>query len=652
MNMKRLIVILGCTVLPLTNFAQENNSKILMTFADQKVTLEEFENIFKKNSSKDQVIDKKSLDEYIDLFINFKLKVYEAKKMKLDTSASYISEYNGYKKQLSTPYLKDKNAEDAMVKEAYDRMKKDLKVSHILLKSSKDCMLPEDTLALWKKAMDIKKRLVKEKFEDVAKSVSEDDYSKAVGGDLGWFTSLMWAYPFETAAYNMKIGEISNPIRTSYGYHIIKLNDTRPSRGEVKVAHIFVNAPEKDEAAQKPGMDKIFEAYDQLLKGTPFGEVVNNYSDDKASAQNGGELPKFGIGKMVVEFEDQAFELQNPGDFSKPFKTKYGFHIVKLIEKIPLRPFEQYKDELFKLVQRNPRYKLLNDYFVEGVKKEYGFTEFKSALDKLKALEDPKTKTIRYTAVDSVINEPLFKIGKTTYSLDDFKDYFRTRVQKSNELNYCNLIEKFVIPFQASKCMAYAEENLDQKYPEYKNLLAEYRDGILLFDLMDKKVWSKSVEDTAGLRAYFNSHRNNYMWKERVDAYKFTATDMATAQKAHKDAQNLLSGKLTTDGLLAKYNKKVSVLALTHEMFEKGENAKLDSLGWEPKISEIFQGNENINFYYIKGKKSPEPKELKDSKGNVISDYQTYLEQNWISELRSKYPVQLDKSILYSLITK
>lgn len=622
---------------------------IVMKVGKEDVPLSEFEAIFLKNHPKDKPVTKAELDEYSNLFINFKLKVQAAKAAGIDTTGAFKNEFNGYKKQLGQPYLKDKEAEDRMLDEAILRMKTDLRVSHILVKAKNDCMSPADSSELYKKALAIRKRLEKgEAFDKVAGEVSEDTYSNKAGGDLGWFTGLMWAYPFETAAYNLKKGEISMPARTTMGYHIIKVTDSRPARGEVKTAHIFVAPASQNEADKAKAKAKIDEAYKELQAGKPWLDMVSKYSEDKTTVPAGGELPAFGISKMVQEFEDVAFALENEGDYSAPFATKYGFHIVKLLNRTDKAAAN--REELRKQLQKNVRYRLVGDSFVQKVKKELGYTENTALLNKIQALEKASPKqTIRFTQLDSLPNETLFTLGGKNFTLADLNAFMKVRMPRGGEINYCNFDSKYFKPFVEQKATEVAEANLESKYPDYRALLKEYREGIMIFDMMDKKVWSKSVEDTTGLSAYFAEHRNDYLWKERLAAYRVIGPDSLTLEKVKKEAQNVVSGKKTVADLSAKFNKKQAVIAVNEELKEPGESAELDALGAVPKTGPVSKSKENWYFYITAGTRKPEPKDLKSAKGLVISDYQNYLEQQWLTELRAAYPVTVNKDVMYKL---
>ncbi|MCS6982149.1 MAG: peptidylprolyl isomerase [Flavobacteriales bacterium] len=655
----RSVALLAC-ILYVTDksprVSAQAQSPVLLTINDQKITLSEFEAIFRKNSPKDKKITKQDLDEYIDLFVNYKLKVRQALDLKMDTAASFRNEFAGYKKQLAAPYMKDKNAEERMLREAYERNKYDLRVAHLLLKFPSDCQLPEDTLALYNKALEIRRKILKNPkkypFEKAVQEHSQDENTKNKGGDLGWFTALLWAYSFESAAYSTPVGQISMPVRTNFGYHLIKVLDKRPGVGEVKVAHIFVQAPQNDTALVRKGKLRIDSAYAMLQSGAEWADVVKRYSDDRQSVNNGGELPPFGIQKMVQEFEDQAFGLKNIGDVSAPFQTRYGWHIVKLLDRRTLPPFDVVRDAMMKQIQRNPRYKLITENQVEAIKKSAGYKENSAFFNHLRTLATEKG--IPLEKLDSLdASTPLFTMSdgfKVTFG--DFLKSYRSRLARSGFITYCQLVEKNIKPFLMQKVQEYGEENLDKKNEEFRMLLNEYREGILLFELMDKKVWSKALNDSIGLKQYYQQHKDKYQWGERVEVLRFITADEEVARKSHDEAGAILKGSLTAENFIEKFNREKTMLTFTTELLEKGDNPTVDSLGWTPQVGPIFRNRDNYNYFVIVRTLPPRPKDFKEAKGQVISDYQQELERRWIAELRSQYDWKVNKDVLYSLIGK
>ncbi|MBL0340498.1 MAG: peptidylprolyl isomerase [Bacteroidetes bacterium] len=526
-----MLLVSGCFQILI---AQESANPVLMTIAGTPVTKSEFEKVYRKNNNKEGAYDMKDVREYLELYINYKLKVKEAEEEKLDTSQTFINELKGYRKQLAQPYMTDKEVSDGLIKEAYDRLQKDVRASHILINVAQDA-LPKDSMMAYNRALKIRELILKgADFETMARDSSNDPSAKENGGDLGYFTGMQMVYPFESAAYTTKIGQISMPVRTKFGYHIIKVIDMRDAQGEVKVAHIMVKSPANSpDSIAKQAQMKIDEIYTKLKSGEKFEDLATKFSDDKGSAKNGGALPPFGTGRMVPEFEKVAFALKNDGDYSQPIKTSYGWHIIKRLEKKPIPSFEDKKSELKNQVAKDSRAEVSKNSMIARIKSEYKFKEV------------PKNKDLFVNALDTSIlngewspemvkgmNKPLFTLGTLTFTQEDFAKYINNHQAKkqnttSKQVGY-NLYTQFV----DETCLNYEESQLENKYPEFKALMQEYRDGILLFDLTDKKVWSKAVKDSTGLVGFYEKIKTTTCGRRDV-MLLFTPMQMPTSQPKH-----------------------------------------------------------------------------------------------------------------------
>jgi peptidyl-prolyl cis-trans isomerase SurA len=630
--------------------AQQNKDAVLMNIGNTKVTVTEFENVYHKNNSKEASADAKSLNDYIDLFVNFKLKVKEAEEMGLDTSRSFKDELAGYRKQLAQPYLTDKDVNEKLLKETYDRLQEDIRASHILVKVS-ETALPKDTTEAYTKIMKIRTRILKgEDFNKVAaeKGVSDDPSAKDNGGDLGYFTALQMVYPFESAAYNTKVGTVSMPVRTRFGYHIIKVTDRRKAQGEVLVAHIMVKTnPTMTKEDSLNAFSKINEIYGKLKSGSKFDELAQQYSDDKASAKKGGELPWFGTGKMPIEFEKASFAIPNKNDFSAPMRTKYGWHIIKLVDKRGLASFDDMKTELKGKVTKDSRSQVGRTSLIAKVKKEYKFKEDLKARDEFyKVMDTTLFEGTWNNDKAKMLTKTMFNFNDKTFSQTDLATYIYSHQSKRPKTDAKMVINQLYNQFVEESAVAYEESQLDKKYPEFKALMQEYRDGILLFELTDQKVWSKAVKDTAGSKAFYEKNKTNYMWEERADASIYTCAD----EKISKQVRDLMKKKKSEKDILALVNKDSQLnLQVETKIFNKGENEYVDK-NWNPGTSADIKSKDNKILIVITNKLlKPEPKSYQDSKGMVTADYQTQLEKEWIESLKKKYPVSIDKSVLASI---
>lgn len=663
--MKHAILILFINLFLSPALFSQNND-VLMTVAGEEITTEEFLNVYKKNNVKGEEMDKKALEEYLDLYINFKLKVKEAELLRLDTNASFKSELAGYRKQLAQPYLTDKSVDEELLKEAYERAQFDIRASHILVKVDVNAP-PADTLAAFNKILNIRNRILKgESFESLAKELSEDPSAKdredpgtkniikGNRGDLGYFSVLDMIYPFENAAYKTKVGAISMPVRTSYGYHLIKVTDRKPAMGKATVAHIYISipkdAPETDLQKYK---DKAFEAYNKIVKaGETYEKIVTEYSDDKGSAVKGGVLPSFGVNRMVPEFIEAISKLKNTGDISEPVLTNYGWHIIKLIDQKPIKSFEDEKPQLKSRILKDSRSEKSKESVVLRIKLENKFRVF------------PETKEDFYKVVDTTIFEgnwdiekakdlsrAMFSISNRVFTQADFANFLAVKQPKMAKQDIVTFINNKFDKFVDEKCLEFEDRQLEVKYPEFKNLMKEYHDGIMLFDLTDKKVWSKAISDTVGLKDYYEKNKTKYMWDQRLDASIFYCKDEKVAKSSRKLIKSLISGKITESDLLKQINiDSIPVLKIERKKYSKNDNHIIDSIPWKKGVTKNFTNKGSLVFVLVNQIVEPEPKLLKEVKGLMTADYQNYLEKEWIADLRKKYEVVVNKDVFEKIL--
>lgn len=668
------------------------NDPILMTIGDTKVHLSEFMYVYKKNN-KDQSNDPAALENYLDLFVTFKMKVKEAEDMKLDTSATFKNELSGYRHQVAQPYLTDKKVNDSLLMEAYNRMQYDVRASHILIRCDENA-LPQDTVIAWSKANIIQQLLVgkanakmvndyesklKAKykitkaspaadtmkvynlvnplrqlerkyrgkpapFEEVALMASEDESAKQNRGDLGYFTAFSMVYPFETAAYNTPVGKVGNTMRTRFGYHVVKVIDRRPAYGEVLVSHIMIKAPEGQPPTDSvAAYAKAMEIYGKAKAGEDFATLAKQFSDDKPSAANGGQLPWFGLYKMPKPFEIAAFELQNNGDISAPIKTAWGWHIIKRMDKRGIASFESMKNDLKTRVGRDQRAMQGRSSLIAKVKADNKFIEYPSARAEMYKYVD-STYYQGHWSSERVkgMNKVLFTLGTTNYTQHDFAVYLEMHQTRRPKADGKTLVEEAYKNFMDEAAVAYEDSMLESKYADFRNLMQEYRDGILLFDLMDKKVWSKAVKDTTGLRNYYEQNKTKYMWGERADATIWSCKDAATAKKLRK----MLKAGKDEKTILATLNKDSQLnVTADHKTWNKGENAMVDA-NWKAGVSADQNKDGRVIIVSTAKIIAPTPKSLQEARGVITSDYQGQLEKEWVESLKQKYPVVINRDVL------
>ena len=637
-------------------WSQEN--KTLMTIDNEKISKDEFIRIYKKNNTVENE-KPKSVDDYLGLFVNFKLKVHDAEMHGLDTTSSFKKELDSYKKQLVKPYLTDSTIDNKLIKEAYERMHYDIHAAHILILVAANAT-PKDTLIAYNKAWKIYKELKAGKdFAEEAKRYSEDKQTAPKGGDLGYFTVFQMVYPFETRAYNTPVNEFSKPVRTRFGYHIIKVLDKRPNKGRIKVAHIMITYPQgasKEQVNQAKA--KIDSIYGLLKAGNDFADLAKKYSDDKGSARKGGELNWFGTGQMVPPFEKAAFSLKNKGDYTKPIQTSFGWHIIKLIDHEPIKSFDEVKYEIKNKISKDARAQKSREAVIARLKKDYHFTYDKHALADFYKVVTDSIFFGKWQAKEAAnLNKTLFTIDGKKYSQQVYAKHLAQQKRRLKKEPIKAYIDKDFENFINQELIDYEITKLPEKYPEFNYLLKEYHDGILLFNLMDKKVWSKAIKDTVGLKNFYEKTKNKYLWDNRVAATIFKTKDEKTAKKLQKILKTRQKKDLTDDEILDIINKKDSTAATidVKGVFTKDDNKTLSNLD---KSYHLFSSDKNkAPLSIVKDNMvieitkflPPEPKALKDVKGLVIADYQNTLEKEWIEQLKQKYKVTINQPVLIEI---
>ena len=626
-------------------------SQELMNISGESVSLDEFVNTLMKNNH-DREITKEYLDNYVDLFVNYKLKVLQAKELGLDKDEAFISELEVYRKQLAKPYLQAKEFTEELVLEAYGRMQFDVNASHILFRLDEN-PTPSDTLEKYNLAVEAKLNIenLSITFEDAVSKYSEENYNN---GNLGWFTAFAMVYNFETAAFTTEVGSVSNIVRTKYGYHLVKVNDKRLAVGEVKVSHIMFKFSKgiTDEEKEKIKL-KADEVYYKLQSGEDFANLADRYSEDRSTAVKGGALPWFGLNKMSKEFENASFSIENIGNFTSPFMTEFGWHIVILNERKVIGTLEEETEQIKRRIEKGARNLLTELALLKKLKSDYSFTEnqyvsfrknsVKQTLNLDKLIKGSLTKEdIKILTTDG---RELFTIDGISYIQSDFKEFI-LEYQDVN-LDFDMMYSRFV----DFSCLIYKESKLEEEEPEYKRLLNEFRDGILLFDLTSKMVWTKSMEDTVGLKSYFENNSDNYWWEQRVEANIYTCANKKVALKLKRQLWKKSKGFVTVDEIMEDINKN-SPLNLQHttSKYVNGDNIFVDQVKWEKGSYELSTEGESVIVVEIISVLEKQAKELKDTRGKVISDYQNYLEENWLSELRNKYTVSINTKVLHSII--
>lgn len=627
----------------LVNVRVQAEDPVVININGEEILRSEFEYIWKKNNTENS-LDKKNLDEYLDLFVIFKLKVAEAKAQGLDTTQAFISELRGYRNQLTAPYLTDKQAEEKLIDEAYAFMNQYVDLSHILIPLDKNAA-PQDSLAVYNKLMELRSRILNgEDFARLAAEYSQDN-SATDGGRIGTFLCSRLVYPIAKAAFYSKPGEISLPVRSSFGYHLIKLNAKYQVPGQYISGHILQSAPAgSPQDVVDKAKQQITEIWGLLESGQDFAQLADTRNDDRYVVGKGGKYQELGPGSLPFEYEQQIFSLKD-GEYSQPFQTDYGWHIVKRFEITPLPDKEEIREELMTTLQRDERAQAGKKALVNKLKKDYAYQSDSKALaqfeQSLAGLENPDS-TLQAQAANLPV---LARFEHNTITSADFAEYYLQR--KSLISSVSAAFEDYI----EQRILAYEDSRLEEKYPEFGHLMREYHDGILLFEISNQKVWEKAVEDQEGLEAYFKANKASYKWdKPRFKGALIHCADEATAKKAKK-----MAGKLKADSLAIVLkrtfnNDSTSLIKVEQGLYVMGEYALTDKLVFK---SGDWTPGKSYPVVFTKGKVLKKgPEEYSDVRGAVIGDYQNHLEKEWIKELKQKYPVSIFGEHLQSLRTQ
>jgi len=620
---------------------QDLNNKILMTVNGTKIQSGEFIRMYNKSREPGKPLD---VDSYLEQFILFKLKVADAVSEGLDTTKAFRNELNGYRKQLSQSYLTDTKKKEEILRKAYQRTLSEINAWHILVSLPQN-PTPDDTLQAWKKAEDIRERIIKgESFEQVARSTSDDQSVKINGGNLGYFTAFQMIMPFEDAAYSLKKGEISQPVRTPYGYHVIKVTDKRPSRGRVHVAHIMkVVPPGSNKETAKKAEDDIAGIYKRLQEGASFSELAKTMSDHKESAARGGELNWFGAGEMIPEFAEAAFSLTDTGKYTKPIRTFYGWHIIKLLEKRAPGTFEETRSFLESKINQSYLNSVSKKELVNKLKKEYRF----------KIEEEPYKWFIRNTDTliiqglkkydrDSMPDGKLYSFANQSLTTKEFADYIEKRGSMIVTRDSVYFIDFSIEERSADHILTYENSILEKKYPEFRYLMNEFHDGILLFEISGKKVWNRINTDTLGLMKFYETHKAEHLSEKGIEAKIYTLR-LPGQEKRLESAYRKYSKKSDLDKrLYDKFNKKgIDNLVITDSTWYYGTDPEVDRLRWENGM-QTFDRKGFPSIIDIKKMIAPEPLPFDKVQGEIMTGYQEQLESSWIRQLKERYPVKID----------
>ncbi|WP_170134732.1 peptidylprolyl isomerase [Marinirhabdus gelatinilytica] len=630
----------------------QQKKDVLLTIDGDPVYASEFTRVYQKNLDLVQDESQKSVEGYLDLFIDYKLKVKEAYEQDLDEKKEYQKEFKKYQEQLSRYYIYEDNVTKDLAKEAYERGLEEIEASHILVTSSY-ADVPEDTLKAYTKIKNIRDRaLAGEDFEKLAKETSEEPNADKTGGNLGYFSVFSLVYPFETEAYNTKVGEVSNIVRTRFGYHIIKVHDRRERSTQRTVSHIMISDREDDTRTFDPE-ERINDIYKLLQQGQTFEDLAKQYSEDKGSAGNGGRLRPFRKGEIKAKvFEDKVFAIKTPGTYTEPFKSVVGWHIARLDSIHGKSSFEDEKAEYERRVKDGSRSKIVVAAVANTIKDKYGFEEGAPYLDYFEDFigEDLVKKRWEYTPVPEEDDKVIFTIGDRKHYFSDYAEYIREfqRVMR-NFGSVRDALLYFYDMFEAESAKQYYKDKLEEEDPEYAGVITEYRDGLLIFDLMQTNIWNKAKKDTVAAKAYYEANKEQYQWKKRVGAVVVNSTNAVSAQKA----KQMLENGETVEAIKKQLNTPETVNVIISEgKFEEGAKELPAGFRMEQGIFETKDQDGRYTIVKVNQVLPPTTKEYEDVRGRVMTALQQQLEEDFMDNLRNKYNVEVRKKTLKKLKRK
>lgn len=643
-----LLLVLSCSI------AYGQSDPILMKINGNKITKSDFEYAYKKANN--EASEDQSVDQFLESFINYKLKVEEAKSLELNKDEIFLKEYSRYLEQSQSPYITDSISPEIVARKIYDRLGQNVQMSQLFVAFPTEDILPKDTLKTYNKIVSIRESATKgddKEFEELVIKFSDDSVSRksSIPGYLGWKTALMLDPEVEEAMYSTELDSISQPIRTNRGYYLIKVFNRRQDLGQINLSHIFFPYPyENSNTAQKDSVrSQAQKVYEELLSGANFAQAATQYSLDQPTASRGGALGWFGVSNPLPPlFEEPLFSLKE-GDISQPLEMDYGFHIFKIVNKRYQLPWENLKEQIIKAISQDNRNEQIKELKREKLKKEFPYSLNDSAYNQLETIAGT------YHIADSIFFEKiaplndllLLSTGNKEYKVIDFV-HFLAENPNTNFALSTDILSHKVNDFILQKLQEEQKASLDEKYPEFHHLTTEYYDGILLFDVMNQEIWTKAQNDTKALQQLFTDNPSKYQWETpRYKGYVIHAKDKSTLKKVKELIKRYPNQDTLGQILIQELNSdSIKNIYIEKGLWGKGENGFIDRTIFKTKNNREIIGYPE---FVISGKLINSPETFEDVRGLLISEYQTILEKEWIESLRKKYKVEINDDVLKSI---
>lgn len=628
--------------------AQEQ-SEILFTLGNKNVEKEEFLYLITKGKKVDPAAATLSREEFetnFDQFLLYKLKVAEAEALGLDQSEEFSREFGSFKESLIAPFLIKNGVEEGELRKVYSRMQEIVRASHILFQFPPNAS-NEDSLTVLKLALKVKLELEKGgDFSALALEYSDDPSAKVNKGDLGYFTGLQMVQQFEEAAYMLPVGSISDPVLSDFGYHVIQVNDRQANPGEVQVSHILVRFDPEIASQEENARRKISDIYAEIQKeNTRWEEIVKSYSEDPATKDVGGILPWFGVGTMIPEFEMAALSLTEIGEISPPLKTPYGYHILRLEGNRTLQPYEDLEQTIKSKILRNSKSGMIQSQVIAMQKARFGFKENEAELVRLSnALTSSDLTSFGAQLQEKgLVGAQLFTIQNKSYVAGDLWKFMQ--LEEITPKGSGTFLNRWLEKFIAKTLEETEEKELEANNTDYKKLLKEYRDGILMFSLTNQEVWQKGLNDSIGQQEFYKNNLQNYQWKTRVQAYLVKVNDASKLENARKSLQNKGFNSDSFASFEADYRANYPTAYATESgTFEYEAHPILSKVDLNQSYQELVV--EGVPYVLVVGKiYPPGPRKFEEARGLVIRDYQAYLDQTLTKRLKEKYPIQINSGV-------
>jgi len=641
-----ILLLLSCMIS--ISISAQQDERVLFTVDGHPVTVGEFSYIYEKNNSDEANYSRTSVEEYFELYKKFKLKVAAAKDANMDEIPELQQELEGYRKQLANSYLVDRQVEENLIVEAYKRSQEDREIAHILIQRPKKRTetAEEETR---QKALKIKELLDKgQSWEEVVRQHSQDKASNKSDGYLGWFSAMLPAgfYELENATYDTEVGDISDPVPSRLGYHVVKVLDKRPARGQVEVAHILI----KKQDDMRPVKLLADSVYSRLQAGGSFDEMAKLVSGDKNSSGNGGRIGYVKINQYEKTFEDAVFGLESDGEFTPPVLSSAGYHIIKRLRARDIADYEKASRRFKAELATNPRRDIARSKMIADIKSTSGYKEHQANISTYKMALGPDFLTYAWKGPKLKDKKIITFSGGMKFTTEELTEYLRSnireRIKYKDRKSAQEVFDLLFVKFADQCVVKYEEENLENKYPDFKNLMREYSEGILLFEITKEHVWDKASTDTAGLKRYFNQHREDYQWgpRARIKEVRLSGDSPKLAQKFYKQTQK--------KGLMASVEKYSDTegLADVRTRIKTPEDLP-DGLAMERgAMTELAEIEDGYMFTVVDMLLPKSLKSLSESRGFVIADYQSVLEDEWVKELAAKYTITRNEEVFDSII--